>query len=400
LRNKFTRDLLGFILMNSSIFIGLLSGWKAGFLLMFVALMANVIFVMINKNLSYTIPKEIKVYGILVVLSLFSSFFAIDMSFSMDVLWKIIASFLIMIFCIQYVQSFNSFIKIINYYLIGSLILTFYNIYFYVPSVLRELPYGGVNPVALIMFGSICLVILLTFYNKKRWLLALPFYLYLLFLTESQKSILSLVIILIVFSLLVIIYIKTTKFIKYLVFSCFLLSLSIYILSNFSVLDKSSNRTFATILTLYTGEKVEGAASGSTGEGLRTDLKNKGWDYFSDNPILGYGLNNFRVLYGREKGLYAYSHHTPIELGIAYGFMGILLYYAIYFLVLKKLLTQIRRYRYSITAFLFSIIFALIIIGFYMQTYFDATVHFIIVITLLANNNLYQQNLKNIAKTN
>src|SRR5690606_38894927 len=108
----------------------------------------------------------------------------------------------------------------------------------------------------------------------------------------------------------------------------------------------------------------------------------KGWKYFTKKPLFGYGINNFRTLFGRETGLYTYSHFTPVELVIGFGFIGVILYYSIYWILIKRLIKMFRRSKSSLFYFLFAVILSLIIIGFYMQIYFDPTVHFMIVVSL------------------
>lgn len=379
-----TSKFVTFILTATIVFIGLLSGQKAGLLLMFISIISCLFLFFSKSYILKKTPKEIKLYFVIVIMSIISSLFALNINLSLDLLWKIIAGYFIFMYCFNYVRNKNNFYYLIHSYLFSTFSLAFYNAVNYQLTIFRELPYGGVNPVALIMFSSIILVFLLIMLTKvKAYLFLIPLYLYVLFLTQSQKSILSLLIVLFVFVILILLNKKITSFIKIMGFGLLFIFSTYYFLKEFDLLSGGAQRTFATVESIYTGEKVYGAAGGTQEGGLRTKLKNKGWQYFLDKPFLGYGLNNFRTLYGKETGLYTYSHFTPIELAIAYGFIGVVIYYLIYFLLLRNLFFKFLKFKNNIYAYSFSILIALIVIGFYMQTYIDPTVNFMLVIIII-----------------
>lgn len=271
-------------------------------------------------------------------------------------------------------------------FLFNTLILVIYNIINYQPSIFRELPYGGVNPVALLMFLSITITIFLYHTNKKKIILLLiPLYLYLLFLTQSQKSILSIAIELILYTVLNLYFLNIKSSIKYFFLSVLLVFIGYYFLLEFEILEGSANRTFATIKALTSGGHVEGAAGGAVGEGLRAVVKEYGWSYFAESPFWGYGINNFRELYGRETGFYTYTHYTPLELILGMGFLALPIYYGIYYLLLRDYFKSLKKHRISTYSFVISSIIATIIVGLYMQTYFDAAIHFYLMLLYVFN---------------
>ncbi|MBQ8779844.1 MAG: O-antigen ligase family protein [Alistipes sp.] len=80
-----------------------------------------------------------------------------------------------------------------------------------------------------------------------------------------------------------------------------------------------------------------GSDDGS-GDDSRLILILSGLIWFQDSPILGVGINNFRVLSGKylpySKEFYA--HNNYVELLVDVGLVGFLIYYSIYFFLIRK----------------------------------------------------------------
>lgn len=80
---------------------------------------------------------------------------------------------------------------------------------------------------------------------------------------------------------------------------------------------------FSTIL-----ERLESylSVSGNSSDNLRAELIRYGLELFAENPLLGYGLNNYQLFHW--SGLY--SHNNYIEVLVSLGIMGFLIYYSIF----------------------------------------------------------------------
>lgn len=70
---------------------------------------------------------------------------------------------------------------------------------------------------------------------------------------------------------------------------------------------------------------------GSTGERLM--FIEEGKEFFSNNPILGTGINTFIVM----DAMHLYSHNNYIEIVVGTGLVGLLSYYWIYIMIFIKL---------------------------------------------------------------
>lgn len=92
---------------------------------------------------------------------------------------------------------------------------------------------------------------------------------------------------------------------------------------------------------------------------LRKEMIFNGLKWFSEKPILGYGLDGFAELYGQSTGWKVYSHCNFIEILVGGGIIGFLLYYFIYFYIIEKLRREIIRYQDLAKTYFFSIILIL-----------------------------------------
>ena len=63
----------------------------------------------------------------------------------------------------------------------------------------------------------------------------------------------------------------------------------------------------------------------------------EGWRYFKEKPIFGYGIDNFRYIFGAKYGFFTYAHNNFIEILVGGGIVGFILYYSIYLYVFKGL---------------------------------------------------------------
>ncbi|WP_381426380.1 O-antigen ligase family protein [Sporosarcina thermotolerans] len=80
---------------------------------------------------------------------------------------------------------------------------------------------------------------------------------------------------------------------------------------------------------------------GSTTEGSinnRAYMVKFGLEMFRDNPLFGYGIDNYRYLLGESLiGRITYSHNNFIELLVGVGLVGTILFYLVQIIVIKDL---------------------------------------------------------------
>ena len=95
------------------------------------------------------------------------------------------------------------------------------------------------------------------------------------------------------------------------------------------------------------GNRIETMIYGFLGYGetdastsLRLRMIAFGIEWFQEKPYLGYGINNYKTLLGKENTSFGregvYAHNNYIELLVDIGIIGTILYYYIYITILNK----------------------------------------------------------------
>jgi len=379
--NIFSKKLIMILLISTTVSLSILTGEKIGLLLASVYGILLLIIFFSKKNI--LIDNAFKPYIGVFFLSTASIFYALDLQFVFNVYWKIVAYLLFFIVSNSLINSKKDLLFYLVSYLIFSSILASFNILVDSGSNnYRDLAFGGSNPVALTMLIAIYTVIILYNSFEIKWpLLSLPLTAYCMFLTASQKVIVALIITFTFYIFYNLFKIKIKKFFKGIFIFLALATLSFIVLSNITSLKGAATRTFATMETLITGQRVSGAAGGVLEDGdLRDVLVDKGIEYFAEAPIFGYGINNYRELNGQETGLYTYSHNTTIELLVGIGFIGPILFYLIYFNLFKTFL-KIRKQRIaSWSILLVGMLISTIFLGNYMEIYFSQIIGYFFLI--------------------
>lgn len=124
--------------------------------------------------------------------------------------------------------------------------------------------------------------------------------------------------------------------------------------------------------------------SGGTSEGsinTRADMINWGWKFFWEKPIFGYGIDNYKFLYGfySSEG-YIYSHNNVIELLVGTGLVGTILYYAAHLIVVKDLFKASKLISKSLCFCFIVIIIGYILMSVGMVYYYDKHISIILAV--------------------
>lgn len=134
--------------------------------------------------------------------------------------------------------------------------------------------------------------------------------------------------------------------------------------------------------------QFQGSGTVEVSYGERSDLAANAWECFLENPILGYGIGQFRVYSVQQGGADLYAHNNWLEILSCTGLVGFFLYYGNEF----GLLSRISRYKGDFacmaTAFIVSSFFNDIYqVSYYMEA-------FIMLFSLLSNTIIYENNIK------
>ena len=105
----------------------------------------------------------------------------------------------------------------------------------------------------------------------------------------------------------------------------------------------------------------------------RALLISRGLSWFREQPWLGYGIDNFRVVLARNHPTWPinfYAHNNFVELLVDVGFVGFSIYYGQY-IYLLRLCTNNNVKRTNADLMICSMIIALAIVDYALVSYYD-----------------------------
>lgn len=79
---------------------------------------------------------------------------------------------------------------------------------------------------------------------------------------------------------------------------------------------------------------------------IRKQLLSTGIDYFMQSPLIGHGFYNFSRLFLFEYGSAVYSHNNYVETLVGGGIIGFVLYYLLYYVIIRDL--SVRKHDFNI----------------------------------------------------
>lgn len=103
---------------------------------------------------------------------------------------------------------------------------------------------------------------------------------------------------------------------------------------------------------------------------IRGEFINAGMEVFTKNPVVGVGLDCFRIFNAQITGYPWYAHNNYVELLADLGLVGFSIYYGGYLFLLKKFIRNIKD-RSSTTKILFTIYICTLINGYGAVIYSD-----------------------------
>ena len=199
---------------------------------------------------------------------------------------------------------------------------------------------------------------------------------YIILLTVSKKGIFAGLLLIFIFIGL---NMKNPKNFLKLAFS---IGIGVAILINFVNMDDLITfyeRVIRRFTSLQTGLS-SGSNFESTGE--RMYFIELGLKYFTENPLIGYGINNFHMV------ARTYSHNNYIELLFGVGLIGTLIFYFIYFQLLKTVFVM--RDHYLKVIFIAYILILLILDMAYVSYGSKVLLYTLVYLYVLAENDSFE----------
>lgn len=313
------------------------------------------------------------------ILTCMVSFFAaIDKSLVIEKTKSLLLILTFLAVLTNYIDSRKKLANLVQYIVYSGVIAS---IYILINSDLASMErlgdvLGNENEMGMIISTSF----LFSFYlynNEKKplYMIFCALMLLTVLLTGSRKSAL-----LIVMGLLIYTYYtnsdNTKNRLKFIIIGILIVIAMYYLIFNIPVFYMVIGRRFEDLFSFVSGR---GTREGSI---LMRDYMIKlGIELFAKKPVLGYGIDNYRILLAEASGVMTYSHNNYIELLVGTGIIGAIAFYLIYInclISLKKLLI----YRDCLIYMLYAINISVLILGLSLVHY--SAKHFYIILAMSA----------------
>ncbi len=245
---------------------------------------------------------------------------------------------------------------------IGAVIMCIYTVMYYgIGEIISRISVGhriGQEISQVNAMGINCTILnIMTLYyimfEKKYWCcLVLPLSVFVMIGCGSRKAFL-----LMALALLLLFMFKSKKgvLLRFMAVGCVLL-IALYLVLQFA--DRESNYFLYRIAQVF--EVFQDNQAGLTDVSIadRSSMITYGLELWSDNPVFGYGPEQYEYFYSILRGMRRPPHCTYIQVLVGYGIIGFTLFYGLYVFVFTKLIPMIKRQRkYSILIFTFTTVF-------------------------------------------
>lgn len=170
---------------------------------------------------------------------------------------------------------------------------------------------------------------------------------------------------------------KPQKMVRNVIIAAGILALAAYLVMNVESFYEVLGKRLEGLFALFTGEgKVDGSAD-------RRDIYiRNGKQWFLENPIFGYGLNNYKVLNQAATGRFTYAHNNFIEIAVNLGVVGLVVYYGAYVYLIWELFKNVKKGRFY--AFLLSGLIASLVVQYGTVSYYDFYQNFLLMVCFFA----------------
>lgn len=306
----------------------------------------------------------------------FSYFAALDGTLVLTKVKTLLLNFIFLIALINYLNDYNKLLKMMKYFIFSGTAAAVYIILksdFSVYSRLGKV-LGNENDIAIIIGIALIFVIYFVFFERKykyssMGIVMIPT----IMLTGSREGIL--IIIMTVFFMLI--FLKENRNyerIRYIMIGMTIMAIVIVLAYKVPVLNHILWKRFVNLWRYIT---AKGTNEGSILQ--RALMTRFGIEIFLKRPFMGYGLNNYRVLFKAFSRVSMYSHNNFIELLVGTGVIGTLSFYLIYADVLRSLYLMLNSSE-RLPLVLFSLNAAIVTTGYFIVHY-DSK-HFFILLAM------------------
>lgn len=331
------------------------------FLLYF--LIAFTIFKAISELKKFNIKSYTYWYVSFFVFSMTTFFYASDPGVVLEASYGLFVIMILTFVFTYYLNVSEDIRKIIVFFALAGLILAV--LMFIMGLVnyedrLGQVFFGNANSFAtIITISELSLIWLFVYTDRKKikviYIMGSILLFYLLLLSGGRKFII--VCLIFAYTIVFLKFYKTQKkklFLNTVIYIVVLATIY-YLIFNYKLFYNIIGIRFEGLFNFYTGRGVIDASTI-----VRENMIDFGISAFKQQPIFGYGLDNFKVLYFLNGGYYHYAHNNYIELLVDFGLIGFTLYYGFFIYLIFNLL-KIKSDSSGMRDFFLGLLFVLLI---------------------------------------
>lgn len=341
----------------------------------FVSLVALKVLIL-NKRI--IMNKYLWIHLMFIFISLASYFYANNQEYVLEEVRTLALIYLVMIALVNYVDSQNKLKNVMNYFILSGTIASIYILFVSDFSQLSRLggEIGNSNAVGMMIVISSVFGIsrFITCKNKIILLELIPM-ITVVILTGSRKSFLFLLM-----SILLILYTNNKENLKgklkFFALSIGMLFFAFYIITEVSIFREILGDRFKGLFAFVSGDgKIDSSIL------VRRHMIDFGLQLFKERPFWGYGLKNYRVLYGLTHGVERYSHNNFVELLVNVGLTGTVVFYYSNYVIVKSLYQRvINRNNSAIIYSFIAVIIGYFILGTSLVYYYNKHISMVLAI--------------------
>lgn len=306
-----------------------------------------------------------------------SCFYAEDQLVSFGRTKTLILYFIFIGILVNYVDNYDKLINLIKYFIFAGMIATIFILIksnIYSGKRLGDL-LGNINRIGLIIGISMLFSIYFVLFEEKYlYIVPTVITMVMILLTGSRVAF-----VFIFLGSVFLTYFKNKnsskgKIIKNIIILILVSFLLYYLIFNVSIFYSVLGKRLENILKFIRNEEVnEGSIF------VRAYMTKFGFEMFKKRPLIGYGIDNFRILLENSINMKTYAHNNYIELLVDVGILGAIIYYAIYVqavLYLKKV-----KYNNGLKYLFITLFLCLFVIDFVSINYYIKHTYFIFAIS-------------------
>jgi len=315
--------------------------------------------------------KFLFLYLLFVMICSISCFYALDQSISLGRTKTLILYFIFIAILVNYIDNYDKLIRLIKFFIFAGMIASVYNLFF--SDIYSEQRLGGllgnVNRMGIIIGISMLFSIYFILFEKK-YLYTIPAIITttMVLLTGSRVAF-----VFIFMGTVFLVYFKNRGSfkgnLKTITIFILIIFLSHYLLFDIPIFYEIAGSRIENTLKFIRNEEINERSISTRNYMIRF-----GFDMFKERPLIGYGIDNFRVLLEKSINMKTYAHNNYIELLVDVGILGVIIYYAIYVqavLYLKKIKDDVGLKYIFLTLFFCLFIIDLASVNYYIKhTYF------------------------------